>query len=398
MSDFAWVFPDRMLRQRNEFSGEWIISQRHVHVPWQDLIGSSVWLIKSVAGKRIIFGHLKVIKAGKAVSDIGKDTVTIIVDRCLSFGVLPKSNDVLAWEIAKLDGNLGLRVMTEAELRELRTVIKTNKTFSLRKNASPPSAIKSVSLNLPVHTLARKVFSAITSTHALGDLRYSSKQESSTPFGEVAINAIPLNFPNVGKIKSEMLRLDKEVAEILTGVKGAKRVSQAKASGLRMRAVDTDLVVINPNSISSRLFFASAFDLPKGKNAIEKTQKAEKRHQNILKAMATALKSLNLQPMQSGSVDLATVYKDRLFIFEIKSAHSANLVAQTKHALIQILEYRMAFQKEGHKKIQATVVVEDAVVATSLKSHLTEFSSHLETKLIWFKHKTILSDIQKILT
>jgi len=396
MSDFAWVFTERMLPQSREFSGEWVISQKDVHAPWQDIIGNSVWLIRSAAGKRSLFGHLTVIKAGKTAADVGRDTVTIIVDRCLSFGVLPKSNNFATWEVAKVGSALGLRAMAEAELRELRAVIKTNKIFSLRKNTIPPSAAKSISTNLPVHSMARRVFSTVTSTRALGELHYSSKQESSTPFGEVAINAVPSNFSNAGGVKSEILRLDQEIAEILTGVKSAKRSAKADSTSLRARMVDTDLVEINPNNITSRLFFASASDLPKGENAIEKTQKAEKRHQDILKAMATTLKSINLQPMQSGSVDLATAHKNRLFIFEIKSADSANLVAQTKHALIQIMEYRMAFQKEGYKKVQAVIVVEDVVGATTLKNYLAEFSSYLEAKLIWFKDESILSDIRKI--
>lgn len=398
MSDFAWVFPDRMLRQRNEFSGEWVISQKDVHASWQDLIGNSVWLIQSVAGKRFLFGHLKVIKAGKAAADVGKDTVTIIVDRCLSFGVLPQDNNTSAWEVEKIGNTLGLHTMTKSGLRELRALIESNKRFSLRKNTIPPSALRLTPAILPAQTLARKIYSAIMATCVLGDLRYSEKQNANTPFGETGLNAIPLNFPNAGKIKSEILRLDKATATILTGAKETKHVSRASSAGLRVRAVDTDLVEINPDNVTSRLFFTSISDLPKGEDAIEKTQKSERRHQNILKAMASAVKSLNLLPMQSGNVDLATVYKDRLFIFEIKSADSANLVAQTKHALIQVLEYRMAFQNEGYKNVQTITAIEDVVDATPLKNYLTKFSSHLETRIIWFRDESILADIQKILT
>lgn len=58
----------------------------------------------------------------------------------------------------------------------------------------------------------------------------------------------------------------------------------------------------------------------------------------------------------------------------------------------------MAFQNEGYKNVQTITAIEDVVDATPLKNYLTKFSSHLETRIIWFRDESILADIQKILT
>lgn len=111
--------------------------------------------------------------------------------------------------------------------------------------------------------------------------------------------------------------------------------------------VDINFEKVNPDFIFTRSFVSRA-DESDCHNSLEKTENAEKRHQEILKDISLRLMALGLIPMQSSSIDLAIRNADSSYsFFEIKTTHSKNAIAQSGKGAFQLAIYSYAANKAG---------------------------------------------------
>ena len=392
MSSLIWVFPSRKLSGKETFSDQWIISKNDIHASLSKIVGSSVWVVQSRSSRHHLFGHIKVINIAKNIDQIYNDLLTLYLDKCASFQILPAGNNDSEWELTPTPRREGLYPTKNSELREFINLMRENKKILFKKHRKlPPSYIKSIKAE-PAYSAARLLYGSTLEFHSLGDLHYSKNGKS--PFGELALQSLPKKFPNYQGVRQQIIRLDRVVLNILENAKVAGKPAYSMPP--YRRQIDTDLTVINPDQIYARLFLSSLSDVPRGTASLLKTQRAEKRHQDILKAAANALLSMKLVPSQSSSIDLAVKTSSGLFVFEIKSATKENIAKQVKQSFLQILEYRMTLKSEGHKRVFPVSIVENLDVSSHIKSHLKNFATHLGVKLIWFQESTILSELKSV--
>lgn len=119
--------------------------------------------------------------------------------------------------------------------------------------------------------------------------------------------------------------------------------------------VDTLFTAIRPEEVFARTFIAGQ----QGGSflgSIAKTELAEKRHQDILRAISERFLTLNVVPFESDSVDLMAAIDGVNFIFEIKSATIDNFLSQASKGIFQLLVYSVALESESMAPVSILVI------------------------------------------
>lgn len=155
-----------------------------------------------------------------------------------------------------------------------------------------------------------------------------------------------------GKIDIQLLKAADPI-----GFLSGRLLQRSEASDLasNTQKVDTKLVPIDSESIYARKFVAS---LEQCSPSMEKTEAAEKRHQDILRDIVNHLQMHGHNPLQSGSIDLCIEQSEAIVIFEIKSTSCDNLIAQSAAGIFQLGRYRLALENSGHTNIRMVLILE----------------------------------------
>ena len=391
MNKLLWTFPaDKVKNKKSVFSNAWVVSQEHIHVPLSSITDADIWLIQSQSNQHFLFGHLRIINIAKTLDNIHTDLLTLFTSKCASFQIIPRDINS-EWKIKNLYTRLGIYAAKTSELEKIKNTINANKKISLKKSNFLGTKLISSEEKIPPNILARKIYSEILATKKLGELKYL--RNGKTPFGEIAVQTVS-KYPLIqSKLKKEILHLDRSVLDIL---RNEEAIIQSTSELYEGRKVDIDLQEVEPNKIISRVFISSLSDLPKDNAALEKTQRAEEHHQNILRNIAKTLLSLNLKPLQSNSIDIAVEIKNFLFIFEVKSATLENFEKQTKNSFIQILEYKKNLESVWRGDIRSVSVIEDVDSKDASKNYLSDFANYLDIDLIWFRKDTFTLELKRI--
>lgn len=139
-----------------------------------------------------------------------------------------------------------------------------------------------------------------------------------------------------------------------------KSISQKKITSSKSREIDNVLRNIESGDLASRTFLwckpgEEGFDWTE---SLLKTERAEKRHQEILADCFNYLISVGVTPLMNGNVDLAYMEAGGLTLFEIKSATAENLRSQVLKGAIQIIEYALSFECAHHVILRKVVIIE----------------------------------------
>ena len=123
--------------------------------------------------------------------------------------------------------------------------------------------------------------------------------------------------------------------------------------------VDIDFEPIDVSRISSRKFVAidKTIDL---NISMQKTEDAEKRHQDILKDLCVYFMDNGLTPEQSNSIDLALRTKEQFAIFEIKTSTPDNITTQAAKGVFQLASYAVAIAKTGLNPPRKILILESS--------------------------------------
>lgn len=92
-------------------------------------------------------------------------------------------------------------------------------------------------------------------------------------------------------------------------------------------------------------------------NALNKTEEAEKRHQDILRDICSFLDEKKIIPFFNSAIDLLFFYKNTTHIVEIKSCNSKNILSQASKGLLQLALLKNKYKKE-HINIRPVLILE----------------------------------------
>lgn len=165
-----------------------------------------------------------------------------------------------------------------------------------------------------------------------------------------------------------------------------------------MRMISTDLREFVASDFQTRKFMWPCIDASPFNffDALRKTERAEGRHQEILKDCYEFLISKNFKPLMNVNVDLAYEAFSGFYIFEIKSANVFNFRDQVLKGFVQVLEYTHTFQGAGHKVSGSAVIVEAPYEDCDIAYYESLLSRHgvrlvvYDSKLDWPSRCNIL--------
>lgn len=151
------------------------------------------------------------------------------------------------------------------------------------------------------------------------------------------------------------------------------------------RMISTDLREFRESDFQARKFMwpelaASSYNFF---DALRKTERAEARHQEILRDCCSYLKSKNVIPMMNVNVDLAFDSDNGFHVYEIKSANAGNFRDQVLKGFVQVLEYTHLFQDSGYKVATSAVVAEAPRGDFSMEYYAKLLASHGVLLLIY---------------
>ena len=173
----------------------------------------------------------------------------------------------------------------------------------------------------------------------------------------------------VGRLEATPLILDESATIIASKPTNKQFVARFNTS---MPEVDLSLVPINPNEIRIRRFVARRKSISVDE-MLQKTEAAEKRHQEMLKDIASQLMKNGHEVFQSESIDMAIKCDAGLLVYELKSIDCANAVSQIAKGFFQLLYYSDALTECGVSVVGKGLIVE---------SNLTEDMSNTFSRIL----------------
>lgn len=114
-------------------------------------------------------------------------------------------------------------------------------------------------------------------------------------------------------------------------------------------------------------------------NALEQS---DKRHQLILKSLASNLKHQGLVPTYNRFVDLRVVVSTSEFFFEVKTAQPENFTHQVRLAAGQLLEYRFRHQKQNGNQSLGLIAVIERNASQGAVEFARQFLASLDITLV----------------
>lgn len=125
------------------------------------------------------------------------------------------------------------------------------------------------------------------------------------------------------------------------------------------RRIQSQFRPLEDSDFTSRKFLSTSvvagFDWSQ---SLIKTERAEKKHQEILFSCASYMRQHGLTPLMNINVDLCIIKNTEIFIFEIKSSTSSNFRSQVFKAVVQLLEYGFYYINNEYLLRRRCVVIE----------------------------------------
>lgn len=379
---FAWIVPESLMGLMNTNDG---VSPCYtlpvVSLPSaQSLPGAHVFIIVRGSKGDCIFARVVVDSVERCEDEVGNSLGHLLnTDVAASFRNFRSYAEVHASDYktnALVGTGIGLSPIANSIAAKLDKQISTNvqrliKHFSEREYSRVNPPIDHCSALFADKVLLREIASRFSISELWGNQRVQN------PIAHLAIEYLKRNpsFVSNGNIKDVIARLeatplisDESVTTISSKPTNKQFVARFNTS---MPDVDLSLVPIDPNEIKIRRFIARRKSISVDE-MLQKTESAEKRHQEMLKDIASYLLKSGQKVFQSESIDMAIKCKDGLFVFELKSIDCNNAVSQIAKGFFQVLYYSDALIQCG-----VPVLGKGLIVESNLTEEMTDAFSRI---------------------
>ena len=187
---------------------------------------------------------------------------------------------------------------------------------------------------------SRILIREIASKFSVSELWGSTKERN--PLANLAAEYLRAHpeFITEGNSEAVIDELSRMPLLPINDFKDAAGVEEHSASlpGEILSHVDVAFTPIIPGDVRSRIFVAGKTS-PSPEEAARKTEAAEKRHQEMLKDIASHYLECGYRPYQTTSIDMAIRMAAGIDIFELKSISINNAISQIAKGCFQLLYY-----------------------------------------------------------
>lgn len=356
-----WIFNAAALGNGTDgaFSLEYHIPATKLKVDPKALVGSRVWLVMKDGSENFLYATItpsviEIYQEGRY-----KDDLLLTAEAFFSIRFLPRHESRDPWNLPSLSGDEEIRECTDAEHSTFQEIVERNNRISF----SPPSRTVLESVPRTAFTdLEHAVPDQLTSilrTVALGDVaRTRSYPDEISVFGGIALTILKITCPEIKEADMVALiaALD-PMAKMNDAPEESQQEILTTLSSLPP-VVDTFLEEIDPDKISPRTFVAGIQNF--SSEWIDKTNNAEQAHEQILKDLTLHLRDKGFKVYKSRSFDLFAEKAGERLLWEIKSAHGLNSVAQGEKGIVQLLRYSTALSGDTWKGVSFSLLLQDS--------------------------------------
>lgn len=333
MTEALWILPEN----KNSFLGvggispNYIIPKDDIHFEIGSLRNVRIWICLSLDSLRCV-AVITLHKIERFSEGYYKDDFLLTVNIGKSLRLASDFRSAGAYELPNVQiPTIGLHLISLEQTKELISTIRARTQVRF---ARPQFKNQSrLSLQLSSASL-RAAINHIISTYTLDEIWAAGTGN---------------RLPPVANFASELLhqRSHRSLSELdIKTLSSLDPINQLfTTSGCDLTAnlewpeVDIDLAEIDPAMVYAREFISSNGLEQNLNEALEKTEAAERKHQEMLRDIAEYLKTIGFTPYQSSSIDLLLSYGEKLRVFEIKSANTANILAQISKGVFQLAYY-----------------------------------------------------------
>lgn len=338
MSDFVWIIAAEKNSSfgRRGVSGSYIIPKGDMTVNPKSLAGGRLWVILRGADDRI-FQSLTVKKIERIIEGYYEGDYLLSVDLLSSFRLVSRYAEASKYIATNTDQfAAGLSEIDVQSSRSFSQLVKQRIEIKLTE-PEVSSGIDTKMLPRSGELLAKSALRLVISHFNLNEIWAAGTGKKLGAFSNFANSIIKQHIS--AKVAAEL-------TDILLGCDPITALNNevgdddsAKEKSLNTPHVDTDFTEVEPEKIYAREFLSAGDKFKDLEAALNKTEHAEKIHQEMLKDIAEFLISNRVTPFESGSIDLMFQANNKLKVCEIKSTTLENLLAQSSKGAFQLTCY-----------------------------------------------------------
>lgn len=348
MSDIAWILESDkgVAFGSNGVAGSFILPQGDMHIEPHSIAGKRIWVLLRGHEDRLLM-VVKVKKIERIIDGYHKGDYIIGSDLTQSIRLVSGYAEATKYKNELTHGlRKGLQVIESSISDNFCKRIAA--TIQVKLTAPDQKALSNINLQMlpgSHRMVARNAIRTIVSRLTLDKLWASGTGDKLSPYANFAHALFANTFK--GHELAELIRELKTIDPIVS-LLDHKALDIRSAEGKKEESpkVDLEFTEIEPEKIYAREFLSIDSKLKDLEEALNKTEHAEKMHQEMLKDVVVFLISKGIVPYESCSIDLMYNLGDKLNVFEIKSTTSTNILAQSAKGAFQLACYLNELAKD----------------------------------------------------
>jgi hypothetical protein len=363
MKSYVWTIDSTLaphLRGSGGVSPSYVMPRALMSESPESIAGARLWVVLRSPRRSFLFGKLHVDVVELFEDGMNAGDFCLTVDLSKSF-VCSRKIDVSVDSFKTFfTSGRGTALLEADEETDARMIDIVERNVTIKLQEFPKALLKKiedVSIKGDVSSKARALISATTAALCLDELWGSGGKPKMPPFANFAYRWLTEYCPEEASQDMRKVLSDLDPANVAR-MKREPSIDKKLCEKKSVPSIDVQLSPIDPDKIFARRFVAKdpfGFDYVE---AIEKTEHAEKRHQDMLREIVSRLRSVGLNPMQSSSIDLFLQFQEKSLVFELKTATLNNLTSQCAKGLFQLGCYGDALNDNGYENIHPALIIE----------------------------------------
>jgi len=360
---FIWVIPGELfphIGTDGGVSSSYILPNAQAPAEINDLIASSVLIVLRTSEEDVLFARIHISQIEQFDDGLNSGDYILSVDQSKSYRVI---GDLNVLRLRKATNTTQARIGISRMDETIAHAIEQETLNKVPINFRPPSGgalqrIPTPSIFGSAELVANRYIAAVASSLPLDEVWGTPAPYVLSPFANFAATKLKKQYGHVitEDVREWLICLDPTAVKKLS----TNQLTDVNAytGSIRHPRIDIELKTIDATKIYARKYIASEDSKYDMGEMLAQTERAEKRHQDILRDVTLYIQNAGITPLQSRSIDLSVDNNGRLTIFEIKTISTANVLNQTGKGIFQLLCYRAALAKAGMEPRNLVLILE----------------------------------------
>lgn len=358
MTDYVWLIRSN---EDNPFkpsgiSSTYLVPKEAYNGLIEDICGTRLWICLRKNEDRCI-AFVRVTAMHQFSEGYYAGDYLISCDTSLSFRLTSTYSSAANYSVDNLQSlEPGIHRLKPTNASSLCDMV----TKSIHVKFNPPTTSALRGLSLPyipksLKSLVNTGISTITCNRNMDDLWKSGQNQKLGPFSNFAFPILHEHHKDRDALISLLENID-PVSVLGEELDPQEQAGSAIAQRAHLGMVDDNFSEIDPESVYARSFTSKAIfhdhDL-----MVQKTNYAEKKHQDMLRDITSYLRKIGVLSYQSNSIDLMIARNGGIEIFELKSANNSNILSQAAKGAFQLAHYTTSIEK-NYNLLRSSLILE----------------------------------------